>query len=212
MDELNKLKDLWDKSAQADISAVDGEKLREMLGRKSHRPLDKLLRSLWLEIIAGVLFTALLCYIMVVLPVAAYRYTTLGLILIFVGTLAYITGKITTLRKDKRAAAHNLRDAIAHTIETMELFTKTYMVFNMVFLPFGLLAGYLLGYGLGSSGNLRPFLWLASLPWHYLFLGFLAVMAVIGPLFWIFLKFYMRKLYGGHLQKLRNILRELDEE
>jgi hypothetical protein len=91
-------------------------------------------------------------------------------------------------------------------------YRKFYIRLNMVLFPFGLYLGYVIGFGLGSDGRKVSQLILAE--YMPMVLAIIVSVVFFGLLmlgFWYFLKFYVRKLYDVHLQKLEIILHELLE-
>lgn len=212
MDELNELKKIWDRSFEKEPEAPDRERLHELVRRQSSDPVGKLKKSLRLEIGAILIAIPLLGAIMFRLSEPYFLFNTGVLIAVFTGSLVYYFHNLRRIEKIWNQSQENIRQSIRSTLMLVKFFRKVYFWLNLILFPFGIYFGYIIGFGLGSDGrrvtslpvfeNL-PFLIALS------FIG-LIVVALFG-LFFIFLKWYVKKLYDVHIRKLEKIDDELTE-
>jgi hypothetical protein len=213
MDELDKLKQIWDQAFDDENQKpVDHEMIEEIIRRKSTGPVVKLKRSLRIEIGAILVSIPLLIALMFRLPETYFVVNTTILLAVFAGSLIYFFYSLRNVVKIWRNNQQSLRQTIESTILMFRFYRKFYIRLNMVLFPFGLYLGYVIGFGLGSDGRKVSQLILAE--YMPMVLAIIVSVVFFGLLmlgFWYFLKFYVRKLYDVHLQKLEIILHELLE-
>lgn len=212
MDELNELKKIWDRSFQKEPDAPDREKLYELVRRQSSGPVGKLKKSLRIEIGAILIAIPMLIAIMFKLTEPYFLFNTGALIAVFSGTLVYYFHNLKRLEKIWNQSQENLRQSIRSTLMLVKFFRKVYFWLNLILFPFGIYFGYIIGFGLGSDGRK-----VTSLPF-FENLPFLIALSFIGlivvtlfGLFYIFMKWYVKKLYDVHINKLEEIDHEFTE-
>jgi hypothetical protein len=212
MDELKIFKQIWDRSVDEPSDDIDQEKLHEIMQKKSTGPIEKLKRSLYLEIGTIILVIPLLVGIMVKLPDPYFRINTFFLISVFSGVLVYYyinLRKITLLWNKNQ---QNIRESLESTLVLLRFFRKNYFILNIVLFPLGIYFGYIIGFGLGSGGEkITSLLLLNNQPIVVNIVFWLAIFSIIFVLFWFFLRYYVKKLYDVHIHKLRQLHKELTE-
>lgn len=212
MDELNELKKIWDRSFQKEPDAPDREKLYELVRRQSSGRVGKLKKSLRIEIGAILIAIPMLIAIMFKLTEPYFLFNTGALIAVFSGSLVYYFHNLKRLEKIWNQSQENLRQSIRSTLMLVKFFRKVYFWLNLILFPFGIYFGYIIGFGLGSDGRK-----VTSLPF-FENLPFLIALSFIGlivvtlfGLFYIFMKWYVKKLYDVHINKLEEIDHEFTE-
>ncbi len=212
MDELSKLKQMWESSFDGHHDTMDPEKLLEMIRNKSSGPVDKLKKSLYIEIGTILLVIPLLVVVMIKLPTLYFILNTSVLIVLFSAALMwyyYNLRKITTLWNQSQ---QNLRRSLESTLLLLHFFRKTYFYLNILLFPLGVYFGYVIGFGLGSGGEkVTSLLLLENVPYWTNVMLWIAAGVLFFGLFLLFLRFYVRRLYDVHINKLYLIHRELIE-
>ena len=212
MDELSKLKKMWDSSFEEQSSEVDKEELLKIMQSKSSGPVDKLKKSLYLEIGTVMVVLPFLVYIMFVLPSTYFVLNTLALITLFLSVLVYYFVNLKKITRLWNQSQQNLRESLQSTIALLRFFRKTYFYINIALFPLGIYFGYIIGFGLGSGGKkVSSLLFFESLPVYLNVLLYIAIAATAFGLFLLFLRFYVRKLYDVHITKLETNYAELTE-
>lgn len=212
MDELKRLKKAWDDSFKNEEIGFSTDNIRGMIRKKSNGTIEKLKRSLYLEI--GVIFLVLpfLVVVLFVLPQPYFFYNTLFLIILFVFVLAYYYQNLRKVIKIWQQPKQNLRERLEATLTVFRFFRKTYFYLNIALFPLALYFGFVIGFGLGSDGErIAEIFYNPNVSIWANVMIFVLVFGLIFGLFLLFLKFYMAKLYDIHINKLRNILSELME-
>ncbi|MBW6479549.1 MAG: hypothetical protein K0B37_08985 [Bacteroidales bacterium] len=212
MDELNELKKIWDRSFEKEPKAPDREKLAELVNRRSSSPVGKLKKSLRIEIGAILIAIPLLVAILFRLTEPYFLFNTGILIAVFTSSLVYYFHNLRRLEKIWHHSQENIHQSIRSTLMLVKFFRKVYFWMNLILFPFGIYFGYIVGFGLGSDGQR-----VSSLP-VFENLPFLMALSLIGliivvlfGLFYVFLKWYVKKLYDVHINKLEEIDHELTE-
>lgn len=212
MDELNQLKDIWQRSFEKEPESIDQDKIFELISKKSSGPVGRLKKSIRIEIAAILVAIPLLVAIMFELKETYFLVNTSLLILLFAGSMVYYFVSLQRLEKIWKKSQYNIRKSIESTLMLVKFFRNVYFWLNIIMFPFGIYFGYIIGFGLGSGGRRvtslpyledLPFLMSLALVCLFVFLLFV--------LFRLFLKFYMKKLYDVHIEKLEKLQKELSE-
>ncbi|TVQ16860.1 MAG: hypothetical protein EA361_03490 [Bacteroidetes bacterium] len=212
MDELNELKKMWDSSFEEQNSGMDQKTLLKIMQSKSSGPVDKLKKSLYLEIGTILLVLPFLVYIMFVLPQSYFVLNTLALIILFVIVLVYYFVNLRKITRLWNQSQQNLRQSLESTLLLLRFFRKTYYYINIALFPLGIYFGYIIGFGLGSGGKkVSSLLFFQTLPLYLNILLYIAIAAAAFGLFLLFLHFYVKKLYDVHIKKLEINYAELTE-
>jgi len=212
MDELKKFKQIWDRSLDEPSKDIDEERLLEIMRKKSSGPIEKLKRSLYLEIGTIILVIPLLIGILFKLPDTYFLVNTLTLIVVFTGVLIYYYINLRKITLLWNKSQKNIRESLESTLVLLRFFRKNYLILNIVLFPLGIYFGYIIGFGLGSGGEkITSLLLLKNQPVWVNIIFWLVNFAVLFSFFWLFLRFYVKKLYDVHIHKLELLHKELTE-
>lgn len=196
--ELDELKNIWQQASNESISSqiIQKEELSFMIKGKSSDILTKLKRNLLLESILCLLCFPAFVYVIFVAEVENYhRYVCSVLFFITLGILVAFWFEYRSLQKFD--ANTDLITSLKSTVTQLTKFTNIYMIFNYLLLFPMLLYGSVVGIEITGQELTSTFLIVNSI--------------VISPLGYWWLKYYIRKVYQQHLDKLKNCLSELEE-
>ena len=212
MNELDQLKNLWNRTIDENQQKpIDPQQIEEMIGKKSSGPVDKLKRSLKIEIAAILIAIPMLLWVMFELPRPFFIVNSIILIGIFLSIMIYYYLNLQKIVRIWSANQFNIKKSIESTLMMFRFYRKTYFWLNIILFPIGLYIGFQLGFGIGSGGeiiNNLPYLQQYSF-WQITLAAILGLVALL-VLFWLILKFYMAKLYDVHIKKLEGFLLELE--
>lgn len=212
MDEFTKLKQMWDSSFDPPKESINTDELLKIMQKKSTGPVEKLKKSLYIEIGAILFVIPMLIVVMTRLPQLYYIVNTTILLILFTGVLIYYAinlRKITTLWNENQ---QNLRQSLESTLTLLRFFRKTYFILNVFLFPVGIYFGYIIGFGLGSDGKIASSnVALPGIPFYANVLIWIGAGLLIAGLFMLFLRFYVKTLYDVHINKLKTIHKELTE-
>jgi hypothetical protein len=201
--ELDELKDLWKKS-DAVFQPKEESELASMLRGNSKSIVDKLKRSVWLELIfTTVSGIALLIYALT-LPSGALKWTSVSIIAIFVAYSFYYVKKIMLLNSFD-ANKGNLRATLENLVENLSSYLKFYKRSYTLLYPMYFCLALLFG---AIERGFDRFVEALSEPKTIFYLVGFAGIFYVGST-WL-VKFILKKLYGNHLEKLKLLLKDLN--
>jgi 4-hydroxybenzoate polyprenyltransferase len=205
--ELDQWKEIW--QAETPAEQTDSQKLRALLDRKSGSPVSKIKRNLNAE-----LWVVLVTYgAMVIFYFFAFdgRMNEISWFMLVIAGLfvAYYLRKQKLLR-EMEYLNRQVKNNLEKQVESLERYIRFYLVSGTALVPFSMV---FFGWLLQRKGRLSASdtiffaseqnpLWRAILAWVVLTSLTTLIMYYIN-------KWYVRKLYGRHVEKLRAILDEM---
>lgn len=202
--ELDELKNIW-KSTTPGFRSKDESEIALMLKGQSKSIIDKLKRSVWFELIftlvAGI---AMLVYALT-LPSGALKWTSVSALILFVAYLFYYAKKLTML--NKYGLAHeNIKSNLELLVDSLDSYLKFYKRSYAILYPvyFCLMLLFI-----ALERGADEFIAVITKPEKIATLILLAVFFFFCSTW--FAKWYLKKLYGNHLQKLKSLLHDLEQ-
>jgi hypothetical protein len=200
--ELEDLKSIW-KSNVPQFEPKREDEIALMLKGRSMSIIEKLKRNVWFELIFTIVVIVGLLLYAISLETGAAKWTSISLLLMCIGYTFYYVKKLILLNRFS-GMNENLRDNISILIKNLTSYLKfyksSYAVLYPIFFALGLLFGAL------ERGTAK-YLEFISKPNTILYLLLMA-----GLFFFIstrFASWYLKKLYGMHLEKLKKLLEEI---
>jgi hypothetical protein len=201
--ELDELKNIWRKN-DPEFNRKGEAEIAAMLKGKSTSIVEKLKRSVWLELvftlIAGV---ALLIYALT-LPDGSLKWTSVSILILFVGYTFYYIKKLFLLNQFDRQA-DNLKNNLEKLVDKLSGYLKFYKRSYTILYPVYFVLGIAFG---GLERGLTEFINVLSKPLTIIYLSVLAAVFFFCST-WV-VKWLLKKLYGNHLEKLKSLLVELN--
>jgi hypothetical protein len=203
--ELDELKSLWKKQGDSFQQRNEVE-IAAMLNGRSKSIIAKLKRNVWIELcftlIAGV---ALLIYALT-LEASAIRNVAIAILISFVGYSVYYIKKLILLNRFN-TAGDNVRSNLENLVNNLSSYLKYYRLSYTVLYPAYFFLGVI--FGGATQGSDRFFEVLAETRTIVLLL-ILALVFYFSST-WL-VNWLLKKLYGNHLEKLKNILNDIHSE
>ena len=210
--ELDELKSLINHKLSTDHTGRSAEDIAALLTKKTVSVIDKLKRSLWIEIICCIVVIAGFTYLGVAGPYNSFHlYFSVFAILsiVFLGIIIYLLHRTNQLSATALPVKSNLQTIVI----LIEEFTKRYFQFTMALIPVCFVFAFLLGYNepehiptVDSFAN-KHFTAL----WQVIIFAVVYI-ALLSFGIYYFTKWYIRKLYGRILDRLKECIKELGEE
>jgi hypothetical protein len=202
MEELDDLKAIWKNNEG--IQPKKEAEIASMLKGSSKTIIGKLKRNVWIEItftlVAGL---ALLLYALT-LENGSLKWTSISILVLFVGYSFYYVKKLLLLSRFDSGNADiksNLEKLIANLKSYLKFYKRSYTVLYPVYFCLGLLFAAL-------ERGAEEFLRIISRPNNIIYL------LVSASLFFVFSRWltnwYLKKLYGDHLEKLKALLTDIE--
>jgi len=200
--ELDDLKDIWKKSGPG-FRAKDKAELALMLQGRSTSIVDKLKRNVWIELIFTFVASLVLLGYALMLPSGTMKWTSVSFVLLFSVYSIYYIKKLLLLNRFN-PADENLKTHIDRLIVSLDSFLKFYKrSYNILYPIFFVLILIFVAIERGAT----DFFDSLSKPYMIIFLllssGFYYFLSTA------FTNWYLKKLYGNHLDKLKNLAHEL---
>lgn len=210
MVELENLKDIWKQQIQPTIDKqnIEKQEIERLLKGRSTSILEKLKRNLLLEIAMFVV-----C-LLLVSAVPFYFHSTpvtilclMAVVVIFIPYLIYYIKKYNELKRF--SVFHNdIKTSLQSLILQLEKFLKIYFYGSLLLSPFAVfISSIACLYEMKALGYLLYFDEFSK-PTLAIILSFALVFTLVS---YPILKWYLRKLYGQHIETLKAYLKELEE-
>lgn len=201
--EIEELKDIWRKQSEA-FTPKDETELANMLKGKSTSIIARLKRSVWFELIfTFVAGLALLGYALT-LPVGWLKWTSISIVVLFCLYTFYYFKKLTMLNRFD--ANDNLKVSLSRLIANLKsylrFYKRSYAVLYPVFFFLGLFFTAL------EQGK-EHFINRVTRTDTLIYLVVFAVVFFFAST--SLTRWYLKKLYGNHLDNLQAVLRELGQ-
>lgn len=200
--ELEDLKSIW-KSSEPEFKPKDEQEIALMLKGKSKSIIDTLKRNVWFELAFTILITVGLMLYALSLPNGALKSTSISLLLLCIAGAFYYIKKIILLNRFE-GVNENLRDNISMLIKNLTSYLKFYKNSYAILYPVYFALGLVFGAIERGTAKYIEFLSQPKM------IAYLVLMA--GVFFFTstrFVSWYLKKLYGRHLDKLKNLLEEI---
>lgn len=202
MEELEDLKQIW-KSHEQGYEPKKESEIAFMLQGKSHSIISKLKRNVWFELIFTIACSIALGVYTITLEAGAIRWTVISLLLLFAAYLFYyvkklmLLGQFDPLDGDMKTSLESLYKKLSVYIN---FYRKSYALLYPVYFFLGIFFGAL-------DTGLEGFMNRMRDP------KAVVLLVVLAGTFFVFTfiatNFYLKKLYGNHLAKLKELLGEL---
>jgi len=200
--ELEELKNIW-KNNGPEFQPKDEGEIALMLKGRSMSIIDKLKRNVWLELIFTVAVTIVLLIYATTLETGALKWTSISLLLLFIAYSFYYVKKLMLLNRFS-GVNENIRDNIAMLVENLTDYVKFYKRSYAILYPIYFCLGILFGALERGTGEYIEYL---SRPRNLFYLLAMALLFFFIST-WL-ASWYLKKLYGTHLDKLKDLLNEL---
>jgi hypothetical protein len=203
--ELEELKSIWKQNEPAFQPKGEAE-IALMLKAKSISIIAKLKRSVWFELIFTIIVSIVLLKYAISLKTGAFKWTSISLLVMCMASTIYFIKKLVLLNRFNEMH-ENLHDTISSLIKKLNGYLKFYKTSYAILFPVYFLLGLLFGALERGTDKYLEFL---QKPATIIYLVLMA-----GLFFFLstwFASWFLKKLYGNHLDKLNNLLAELQSQ
>lgn len=209
--ELEHWKDIW--QAERHQPAVDDrERLRALLAKKSGSPIAKMKRNLDLELGAIlVTYGAAILYFFRAFGGRMHEVSWF-MLLIGAGFVVYYLLKRKRL-KEMECLTCQVKHNLEKQVQSLEKFIRIYLWGGTALIPASaLFFGWIIYRKAPYTSPANPFFPSADTPMWKAFAAWTLLCAGLTILMYFLNRWYVQKLYGQHVQKLRKILDEMQGE
>ena len=210
--ELESLKSIWNELEPQPTPEKDGELILALLQKKSRGPVARMRRNLIRELL---------------LIIVTYIPLILFYLVEFEGRLSAISGLVfllglffcgyyyrkMMLLKEMQCVSCMVRSNLARHVETLKKYTRFYLLAGTLVIPFTAIYCYaILRWKLPHASGIQLYHRLSPAPWWANSIYWLLLLAPLTIAVYYLNAWYINKLYGRHIKKLQELLREMDEE
>ena len=206
--ELDELKDIWKEQPPERVAAD----VQPLLGKRSNTPIAKMKRHLLLELIA-----VFVCYGFVIIYFIAKfesRYLSISVLYFFLGSLFCIYYyKKSKLLKEMECMACEVKSNLSKQVATLEKYIRFYVWAGTAIIPIVVIFFYWFEYTYVPPGKEHFFILPSDTTSIAKSLG--SLLKWIIPLTIVFYyvnKWYVRKLYGKHVESLKEMLAQMEDD
>jgi len=199
--ELENLKTIWN-STPSFPSKDEGE-IASMLTKTSQSVVNKLKRNVWLEMVFTLATGIALLVYAIMLENGSLKWTSVSLLAMFILYSIYNTKKLLLLSRfdpGKSNLTHTLETLVDNLTGYLKFYKRSYAILYPAYFILMLL------FALLERGT-DEFVRVLSKPEIILYLVGTGVLFFICSI-WL-TGWYLRKMYGDHLQKLKELLQDL---
>lgn len=201
--EIDELKYIWQKQHEG-FQPKDEAELASMLKGNSRSIIGRLKRNVWFELVFTFLGGLALFAYALTLPEGGLKWTSLSIPVLFALYSAYYLKKLRLLNRFDPANDHmkaNLQRLVRRLKDYLRFYKRSYSVLYPVYFVLFLLFTAI---EQGATGFVNR----VSRPEIFITLSLGAVLFFVGSR-WL-TSWYLKKLYGNHLDKLEGLLKELE--
>ncbi len=208
--ELDQWKDIW--KTEGEQPSKDAQKLRSLLDKKSNSPVSKMKRNLKVELwFLIITYGAIILFYFLAFK---GRLSVVSWFMLFIGLLFVIYfQRKNKLLTEMECLSCEVKSNLQKQVTTLEKYIRVYLIGGTLLAPISLLFFGWFSYikarknvndSLFFPGEHNP-MWKAILAWVIL-------TAIVTFLFYFLNKWYVRKLYGKHVEKLKEVLSEMEND
>lgn len=201
MMELDNLKTIWNSTLS--FQPKDEGEIASMLNKNSQSVVSKLKRNVWLEMVFTLTTGIALLIYAILLENGSLKWTSVSLLAVFILYSVYNTKKLLLLNRFDPGQA-NLKRTLETLVEDLTAYLKFYKRSYAILYPAYFIL--MLIFALLERGT-DEFVRVLNKPEIILYLVGTCIMFFVCSI-WL-TGWYIRKMYGDHLQKLKDLLQDL---
>lgn len=204
--ELDQLKEMWSDVGQSKTSTSEQE-LQTMLQKKSKSPIAKMKRNLFIEmIIVLVLYTWSTVYYFMKFNGAILGIAWLMLLTGVLFMVYYFRKR--KLLQEMECVSCEVKSNLQLQVKTLEKYIWLYLVGGTLMFPFIMISSGVIIFFFDAKIQTSS----VHISFWSFFLLLVLVSAILTIPMYFLNKWYVRKLYGQHAEKLKKIVNEMSEE
>ena len=204
--ELDELKDIWKEQSPEQVS----KDVQPLLGKRSNTPIAKMKRHLIIELIAVILlYGFIIVYFMAVLESRYISISALYFILASFFCIYYY--KKFRLLKEMECMACEVKSNLSKQVAMLEKYVRFYLWAGTAIIPIVLVFFYWFEYTYVPPG-LDHFFTMPSEGLAKSLGSLLVWMIPMTLIFYYVNKWYVRKLYGKHVESLKEMLAQMEDD
>ena len=206
--ELDDIKDMWHGES---TEAAGSHKIAAMLDKQSHNPIERMKRNLRMELIIMVVSLGVVAVYYFIEFGREYSIIGCAYVLLLV-LFSYYFFRKNRLLREMQCTSCRIKSNLELQLKTLERYIRFYLVFGTATVPIlFIFLAIVLYYKKPALINKTILYPSATNPvWKFLF-AWLILLIVSSAIMWVLNRGYLNKLYGRHIDKLKQLLSQLNE-
>lgn len=201
--ELDDLKSIW--KGNRPFEAKPAEEIAAMLKGRSNSPIAKLKRSTWFELVLTLVFSVAMLFYSLRLPSGALRWSVIATVVLFLVYCVYYFKKLKLLNSFD-SSHQNVRENLEKLVKDLNIYLSFYKTsYAIVFPAYFLLVLLFTAIERGADAFFHQL----SQPETILRLSIALLIFIMITVF--ISKWYLKKLYGNHLEALKELLKDIND-
>lgn len=201
--ELDDLKSIW--KGNKPFDAKPTEEIAAMLKGRSNSPIAKLKRSTWFELLLTLAFGLGMLIFSFTLSSGALKWSIVATLILFVAYCVYYLKKLRLLHRFD-PSQQTIRENLEKLIKDLSAYLTFYRIsYNVLFPVYFFLVILFTAIERGADAFWNQL----SQPETILRLVFASVVFI--AIIMIASKWYLKKLYGNHLETLKDLLKDIND-
>jgi 4-hydroxybenzoate polyprenyltransferase len=221
--ELDSLKDIWKDLDEADLQPGRDVPISSMLQKRSQSTIARLKRNLNRELI-----TVLIIYSLTIWYIVTFQrlYSELAVLLALVGgAFLFYYYRKSKLLKQMECVACEVRSNLKQQLGTLEKYVRFYFIAGTILTPLAYFAAgmiilfngqevhsHMVDVSVDAQTSVSQMPIAQHISNHRFFVLFLSIGAVLTLGSYFINRWLIGKLYGQHIEKLKDLLTQMDEE
>ncbi|MBN9385742.1 MAG: hypothetical protein J0H74_33615 [Chitinophagaceae bacterium] len=210
--ELDSLKYVWRTLGSGPAHDKSPEEIRALLRQRSKGPVEKMRRNL-----TGELLLILVTYTPAILFYFLGfegKLSGIGwLFILLLGILAVYFYRKHRILKAMQCSGCDLRSSLRQQIDTLKRYTRFYIRAGTIMIPImTILSWLIIRWKFPPAPGADLFYRISGMPWWQHPLTWLLLLIPLTAGVYFLNVWYVGRLYGQHIRKLQDLLREMDEE
>jgi hypothetical protein len=206
--ELEQLKDMWKEQEPEQVS----RDVQPLLGKKSNTPIAKMKRHLIAELLAVLILYGLI--IVYYIRSQQGKFISISVLYFVIGSLfcIYFYKKFKLL-KEMECMACEVKSNLSKQVGTLEKYIRFYLFAGTAIIPIVLIFFYWFEYTYFQQSKGYFFLLPSDTVSVLRSLGSLLLWVVPSTIVFYYInKWYVRKLYGRHVETLKEMLAQMEDD
>ena len=201
--ELDDLKSIW--KGNKPFEAKPAEEIAAMLKGRSNSPIAKLKRSTWFELVLTMVFGVIMLFYSFSLPSGSLKWSVVATLILFVVYCIYYFKKLKLLNRFD-ASHQNIRENLEKLVNDLNTYLTFYKTsYAVVFPAYFFLVLLFTAIERGANAFLHQLAQPETIiRLSIVSLVFIAIMVLVS-------KWYLKKLYGNHLEALKELLKDIED-
>lgn len=201
--ELDDLKSIW--KGNRPFEAKPAEEIAAMLKGRSNSPIAKLKRSTWFELVLTLVFSVAMLFYSLRLPSGALRWSVIATVVLFLVYCIYYFKKLRLLNSFD-SSHQNVRENLEKLVKDLNTYLSFYKTsYAIVFPAYFFLVLLFTAIERGAEAFFHQL----SQPETIVRLSLALLVFIMMTVF--ISKWYLKKLYGNHLEALQELLKDIND-